>query len=130
LTSLHFTVEGRPYAWQRPIQTKHGRVDSTEQKKRKHAIHWAGVIAIQELIERCCEWRRDSIYTVIVDFYMPSSAKVDVDNLTKLVLDALNGTAWNDDSQVRRIECEKRYDKKDPRTEVSVYVYGQEEAEE
>lgn len=33
----------------------------------------------------------------------------DIDNIAKLVLDALNGTAWDDDRQVWHITAERRY---------------------
>lgn len=35
----------------------------------------------------------------------------DIDNLTKTVLDALNGVAWEDDSQIVKITAEKVYTK-------------------
>ena len=35
--------------------------------------------------------------------------KPDVDNVAKSVLDALNGVAWLDDSQVVRLEISKSY---------------------
>ena len=35
--------------------------------------------------------------------------KPDCDNITKAVLDGLNGTAWEDDSQVIDIRCRKHY---------------------
>lgn len=44
--------------------------------------------------------------------------KPDIDNLAKLVLDALNGFWWQDDTQVFRLILEKRYDEK-PRTEIT-----------
>lgn len=37
----------------------------------------------------------------------PDVYKPDADNIIKLVLDALNGVAWHDDSQVTRILCDK-----------------------
>lgn len=38
------------------------------------------------------------------------TAKPDIDNIAKVVLDALNGYAYADDSAVARLECEKKYD--------------------
>jgi Holliday junction resolvase RusA-like endonuclease len=39
----------------------------------------------------------------------PRYPRPDVDNATKAVLDALNGVAWEDDSQVTRLVVEKSY---------------------
>ena len=39
--------------------------------------------------------------------YEPDTFKPDADNIAKLVLDALNGTAWADDTQVTRLEVLK-----------------------
>lgn len=35
--------------------------------------------------------------------------KPDVDNIIKIILDALNGLAWADDAQITHVECRKRY---------------------
>lgn len=35
--------------------------------------------------------------------------KPDIDNLTKSVMDALNGVAWHDDAQVVQLEARKNY---------------------
>lgn len=35
------------------------------------------------------------------------TAKPDIDNIAKLVMDALNGVAWHDDSQVTSLICQK-----------------------
>ena len=40
-----------------------------------------------------------------VEFWKPNRGKPDVDNLYKLVADALNGLAYKDDSQVKRLLC-------------------------
>lgn len=52
----------------------------------------------------------------------PHVKRPDVDNLAKLVLDALNGIAWKDDSQVFKMTVEKRYSD-NPRTEVTIEEY-------
>jgi hypothetical protein len=38
----------------------------------------------------------------------------------KLVLDALTGIAWNDDSQIARLHLYREYDRASPRIEISV----------
>lgn len=40
--------------------------------------------------------------------------KPDVDNVTKIILDALNGFAWHDDSQVVSLEIGKKYTSQNP----------------
>ena len=45
--------------------------------------------------------------------------KPDIDNLTKSVLDALNGLAYADDSKIIKVAAEKQYSEK-PRTELSI----------
>ena len=35
--------------------------------------------------------------------------KPDIDNMQKAVLDALNGLAWDDDSQIVKVTAEKEY---------------------
>lgn len=50
--------------------------------------------------------------------------KPDVDNLAKAVMDALNGVAWVDDSQVVRVSIFKEYAK-----EPYVYIYIHDDAE-
>ncbi len=50
--------------------------------------------------------------------------KPDADNLAKAVMDALNGVAWVDDSQVVRVSIYKEYAK-----EPYVYIYIHDDAE-
>lgn len=50
--------------------------------------------------------------------------KPDADNLAKAVMDALNGVAWEDDSQVVKVSIFKEYAK-----EPYVYIYIHDDAE-
>lgn len=45
----------------------------------------------------------------------------DTDNYLKICLDALNGIAWNDDSQVAEIHLYRKDDKQNPRVEIEVW---------
>lgn len=49
----------------------------------------------------------------------PYTKKVDADNLAKIVLDALNGVAYEDDKQVTKLTVTKVYGN-DPRVEVTL----------
>ena len=40
---------------------------------------------------------------------VPVTVKPDADNIIKVVLDALNGLAWEDDRQVTAVSCSKVY---------------------
>ena len=48
--------------------------------------------------------------------------KPDADNIIKIVLDAMNKFAFNDDTQVTKLEIEKKYDKA-PRIYIKVEEY-------
>ena len=41
--------------------------------------------------------------------------KPDIDNIVKIILDALNKIAFKDDNQITKIEVEKRYSKEERR---------------
>ncbi|WP_049187873.1 RusA family crossover junction endodeoxyribonuclease [Alloscardovia omnicolens] len=45
--------------------------------------------------------------TLMCRFYLQDNRRVDVDNLLKLVQDALNGVAFKDDSQITRVVANK-----------------------
>lgn len=49
--------------------------------------------------------------------------KPDMDNVVKIVLDALNGFAWHDDSQVVNLQIEKKYTQREPFVEVKMEPY-------
>ncbi len=59
-------------------------------------------------------------FVVSLSFFMATSRRVDVDNLVKSQLDALNGIAWEDDSQVREIHASRMLDRENPRAVVMI----------
>jgi crossover junction endodeoxyribonuclease RusA len=57
---------------------------------------------------------------VRLEFWMPNRRRRDLDNLSKAVLDALNGIVWHDDTQVEALHLYKFVDGDDPRVVVHV----------
>jgi len=63
----------------------------------------------------------DAPRALTLRFYRATGRTADLDNLVKLVKDALNGIAWRDDRQVVQLHA-SRFDRQDrPRTEIAVY---------
>ena len=58
--------------------------------------------------------------SVIVNLYFGTKAKHDIDNFTKILFDSLTGVCWKDDSQINRMTINKRYDKEQPRIEITI----------
>ena len=57
-----------------------------------------------------------------VALYMPNERRVDLDNLAKSQLDALNWLIFVDDSQIDELHVYKRIDREKPRAEVTVRI--------
>jgi len=67
------------------------------------------------------QWPLDARYEVTIVTYFANARRRDVDNVAKACLDALNGVAWRDDSQVMRLVVERgEVDKAQPRTVVTI----------
>ena len=64
--------------------------------------------------------------SVVLKFYLPTKRRVDADNLSKCVLDGLNGVAFADDAQVDDLHIVKIIDRKDPG--VTICILEDEEA--
>lgn len=57
---------------------------------------------------------------VSIRFFLCTHRKRDLDNMNKLVLDALTGIAWEDDSQIADLRLTRAYDRASPRIEITV----------
>lgn len=68
-------------------------------------------------------WRvdGDGAYGVLLHFHAETFQRRDVDNLTKLVLDACNGIVWDDDAQVAEVHARVERGVSSARTEVLIY---------
>ena len=55
-----------------------------------------------------------------VELFFGDKRVRDIDNYNKLILDALTGIVWEDDSQIQSLLIVKNYDKKNPRIVLQV----------
>lgn len=125
-------IPGTPTSWKRPRQG--GAVRYTDPA----AAGWSRIIAA----EAEAHLRREGYYTrpiytpdepvaldIVSCFPRPAKPKrdlplggyADVDNLAKIVMDALQGIAYADDAQVARITTAKGYVDGDGFVEVTIY---------
>jgi len=116
-----FTVPGAPVAKARPRRAQHGKwytPRATEQ--HEEAVRAAGRAAWAGV--RLEPWTGPVALQLV--FWLPNRRRVDLDNLTKTVTDALNGELYADDSQIWSLEARKAFSKIDPRTTVWLYALG------
>ena len=100
---------------------------------------------LNEYSERLAELRKDGVwYTVqITAHFKPAksltkrrlksllewvayTSRPDVDNVSKAIMDALNGVAYKDDAQVSVLVCEKRYTQDEARVDVDIIAHVEE----
>lgn len=137
---IHFVIPGPPTAKGRPrfahMKTKRGK-HFTRTYSDKETASFENLVKIAYWQQRTGKPSESAIF-VVVTYYLPIpkswpkyrrewaqhhpypvTKRPDLDNLTKSVLDGLNGVAFQDDAQVYRIITTKLYSD-NPRTEVTV----------
>lgn len=70
------------------------------------------------------QWRgapHESDVNVSITLYFGTKRRADLDNFNKLILDALTGIAYNDDSQICNLHIGRAFDKEAPRAEVAIW---------
>jgi len=55
-----------------------------------------------------------------LEAYFGSERRFDIDNVCKVVLDALNGIVWVDDNLVDELHVFRKFDKENPRVEIII----------
>jgi Holliday junction resolvase RusA-like endonuclease len=121
-----FTVPGQPLPKERP-RFGRGRgytTQRTQDAEQRVADAFTAQTGIRHTIERPVTGR----LRVRVRFFRDDHRRVDVDNLVKVPLDALNKLAWADDSQIVSLVVSKHYDPDRPRTEIELWTIGEDES--
>lgn len=120
VTLVEFTIPGEPLPKQRP-RSKNGQQPFTPKVTRDAEKRVAAAFTTAHP-----EWTLlDGPVRVWVDFHRRTYRAVDVDNLLKLVTDALNGIAWVDDKQITDLRGVRLYGARDDaRTVVHIHTEG------
>lgn len=114
-------VPGKPHPKARPRFKVYGKkviayTDAkTKDAERRVAAAW------RHATGGTPETDTSKTYRVGIDFYLATRRRVDLDNLTKTVLDALNRKAWADDTQIYAITARKHISKEtEPHTIITI----------
>lgn len=120
--TIEYVLYGEPVPLPRARVTRFGTFTPKRARDAKARHTEAAGLAMPE------GWPLDGRYALHVIAYRGTARRCDGDNLLKLVLDALNRSAFNDDSQVDVMHVEKRIDAAEPRTEVLLALIHSREA--
>ena len=115
---LRFTVAGPPQPKERARRGKGGRWYTPERTRSYEArVRWLCAAAASR-----AGWARGpgAAYAVDLAMFFGDARRRDVDNATKAILDALNGVAWLDDSEVVELSVRRAIDRSTPRVEVEI----------
>lgn len=109
--AVKFTVEGEPRSKQRPRVVR-GRAYTPKE-----------TVAAEKLVAAAYREASEHLFehnvVVSIDFFNGNRRRRDIDNMAKLVMDALNGVAFVDDFQVVELNLRKFFTEKErARTEV------------
>ncbi len=116
---LDFTVNGPPKPWQR-TQGKGGKRFKAQETRRYQ--RFVGYAALAVRGAQVPAWPLDARYRMHVHAFFGDRRRRDIDNVSKQLMDALNGVLWDDDSQVDELFVKRHVDREEPRAEVTVEV--------
>ncbi len=110
--TITFTVPGNPIPKARARVLRTGRT-YTPIATQEH----------EELVRYCARHLRPTDHEVrmVLHFFRGDRRRCDWDNLAKTVTDAINGVAYEDDSQIVQAHVFKDVDLENPRTEVEIF---------
>lgn len=142
MIKYEFTVHGRPQGKGRPRFTRAGRVYTDEKTTRYErtvrsifrkkygmdAMIPKGYHIVVEIGANFKVSNSDSksARSAKLTGKIPAAIKPDADNITKIILDALNGEAWGDDADVTSIHTVKRYSARESCVDVAIFAFNTE----
>ena len=115
---VRVTVPGEPVGKARPRVTRRGTYTPQATRDAEARVRAAVQGALGDPAPHPGPW------TLVLRFHRVHRHQRDVDNLAKLVMDALNGVLWEDDHQVLHLDAAMVFHPKgypDARTELTAY---------
>ena len=137
---MKFTIYGNPVSKGRPRFSRMGKYVKTYTDEKTVSYENLVKLSYLEQIEEKTKYLnedKEELKAIITAYYMiPKSTsnkkrelmiakkmrptkKADLDNISKIILDSLNGIAYKDDSQIVSLEIKKYYSEQ-PRVEVEI----------
>ena len=99
--TLEYWLGGPPTTWKRTALYRGRRITHAGQRQAQRAHQLAALAA------RPRGWRLEGDMLVSIALHVTTGRRFDLDNAAKLILDALNGVAWGDDSQVSELHVRR-----------------------
>lgn len=115
-----FTRYGRPYTPEKTVDYEAKILAAWFQQADGWTVREGGVGVIVTAYFPVPKSASRDLKSGMLSGRIPATVKPDADNVLKIVLDALNGHAWQDDKQVVSASVQKLY-AEDPRVEVVLY---------
>ena len=127
---ISFTIEGEPTGKGRPRYGKYKTYTPAKTKAVENNIAYFYKVNIGHYFEGYVKLKLDIYYSIAksdskkkklmkLNNELRPNKKPDIDNVVKLVADALNEVAYKDDTQIIELECRKFYSDI-PRIEITI----------
>jgi Holliday junction resolvase RusA-like endonuclease len=127
---ISFTIEGEPTGKGRPRHGKYKTYTPAKTKAVENNIAYFYKVNIGHYFEGYVKLKLDLYYSIAksdskkkklmkLNNELRPNKKPDIDNVVKLVADALNEVAYKDDTQIIELECRKFY-RDIPRIEITI----------
>ena len=116
MPSIQFWVPGNPIPKQSFRYSKKGSYQP------KRVTEWQELVAWHAKAAMVGKGYLEVRLKVELNFKRKNKRKVDLDNLSKAVLDACNKIVWEDDVQIVDLRITKRVDKEEPGVMITVWT--------